>query len=148
MIVAVAPRKMILSRPDPFRRHLQDVIVTNVDQLVIVTSVGGPSFWPELVDRYLVYAEYYGLVPLIVVNKVDKGSEEEVAPIYDLYRNQLGYSVLATSVKTGQGIQSLQEQMGTHWNVVAGLSGVGKSSLLNAIKPGLKLRVGEGQRVF
>ena len=143
LIVAVAPRKTMLSRPDPFRRHLQDVIVANVDQLVIVSSVGGPSFWSELVDRYLVYAEYYTLEPLLVVNKADKANEDEVAPIRALYEEKLGYPLLLTSVKTGEGIEALRERISTHWNVVAGLSGVGKSSLLNVVQSDLKLRVGD-----
>ncbi|MGH8010699.1 MAG: ribosome small subunit-dependent GTPase A, partial [Candidatus Binatia bacterium] len=143
LIVAVVPRKTVLSRPDPFRRHLQDVIVTNIDQLVIVSSVGGPAFWPELVDRYLVYAEYNGLEPLIVVNKTDQVSEEEIEQLRSLYADQLGYRVLFTSVESGQGIAELGGLIGDRWNVVAGLSGVGKSSLLNAIEPGLNLRVGE-----
>ncbi|MDQ4078813.1 MAG: ribosome small subunit-dependent GTPase A [Chloroflexota bacterium] len=143
LIVAVVPRKTALSRPDPFRRHLQDVIVANVDQLVIVSSVGGPAFWPELVDRYLVYAEYYGLEPLIVVNKIDQAEEGQLEAIRSLYTDQLGYRVLFTSVETGEGLEELQRAMGDRWNVVAGLSGVGKSSLLNAIQPDLSLRVGE-----
>lgn len=143
LIVGLVPRKTMLARPDPFRRHLQDVIVTNVDQLVIVSSVGGPAFWPELVDRYLVYAEYHHLEPLIVVNKVDQASEAQLAEIQALYATQLGYRVLFTSVTTGQGSEELRELIGPRWNVVAGLSGVGKSSLLNGIQPDLNLRVGE-----
>jgi ribosome biogenesis GTPase / thiamine phosphate phosphatase len=143
LIVAVAPRSSVLSRPDPFRRHLQDVIVTNINQIIIVASVGGPAFWTELVDRYLVYAEYNELEPLVVVNKVDQGTPEEIEEIRALYMEQLGYRVLFTSVVTGQGLDELREQIGTRWNVVAGLSGVGKSSLLNAIQPDLNLRVGE-----
>jgi ribosome biogenesis GTPase len=143
LIVGIVPRKTTLSRPDPFRPHLQDVIVTNIDQLVIVSSVGGPGFWPELVDRYLVYAEYNELTPLIVINKIDQGTEDELIKIRTLYQEQLEYRVLLTSTKTRKGVDELGQLMGRRWNVVAGLSGVGKSSLLNAIQSDLNLRIGE-----
>jgi ribosome biogenesis GTPase len=148
LIVAIVPRTTILSRPDPFRRHLQDLIVTNVDQLVIVASVGGPPFWHELVDRYLVYAGVNELTPLLVVNKTDQGDSAELEAIRALYEEQLGYSVLFTSTKTGEGIADLRAAIVGHSNVVAGVSGVGKSSLLNAIQPGLNLRVGEVSEFF
>jgi ribosome biogenesis GTPase / thiamine phosphate phosphatase len=148
LIVGIMPRTTVLSRPDPFQRHLQDIIVANINQLVIAASVGGPSFWHELVDRYLVYAEYYQIEPLILVNKVDLASEEEIQSITALYREQLGYRVLFTSVVTGEGIAELRELMGPRWNVVAGLSGVGKSSLLNAIQEGLNLNTGETSDFF
>ena len=143
LIVAVVPRKTVLSRPDPFRPHLQDIIVANIDQLVIVSSVGGPAFWPELVDRYLLFAEYNQLQPLLVINKIDQAEEEQLLEIRTLYKDRLGYRLLFTSVKSGAGIDQLRELMGSRSNVVSGLSGVGKSSLLNAIQPSLNLRVGE-----
>lgn len=140
-IVALVPRKTALSRPDPLRPHLQDVIVANVDQLVIVSSVGGPAFWPELVDRYLVFAGYYGMEPLIVINKVDQAAPGELEKIRALYEGQLGYRVLFTSAELGLGVEPLREAVQRHSNVIVGLSGVGKSSLLNAIQPGLNLHV-------
>jgi ribosome biogenesis GTPase len=141
MIVAVIPRVTALSRPDPTRPHLEDVIAANVDQVIIVSSVGGPAFWPELVDRYLVFAEYYGMAPLIVVNKTDLAGPEELAEIRALYAEDLGYKVLFTSVESGEGIPGLQAAITGHSNVIVGLSGVGKSSLLNVIQPDLSLRV-------
>jgi ribosome biogenesis GTPase len=141
LIVAVIPRKTSLSRPDPMRPHLEDVIAANVDQVIIVSSVGGPAFWPELVDRYLVFSEYYGMDPLIVVNKTDLADPEEVAEIEGLYAGGLGYPVVFTSVETGAGIPALKSAVADRSNVIVGLSGVGKSSLANAIQPELDLRV-------
>ncbi len=141
LIRVIVPRTTALSRPDPVRPHLQDLIVTNVDQLIIVSSVGGPSFWPELVDRYLVFAEYYELEPLIVINKADQAAPGELEALQALYHGQLGYRTLITSTTTGQGVDALQALMKDRSNVVTGLSGVGKSSLLNAIQPGLNLLV-------
>jgi ribosome biogenesis GTPase len=148
LIVGIVPRTTVLSRPDPFQRHLQDVIVANLNQLVIAGSLGGPAFWHELVDRYLVYAEYYQIEPLIVVNKADLATPEERADIMALYHEQLDYRVLFTSIVTGEGITDLREMMGPRWNVVAGLSGVGKSSLLNAIQEGLNLHTGDTSDFF
>ncbi len=141
VISAVIPRKTTLSRPDPHRPHLEDIIVANVEQVIITSSVGGPAFWPELVDRYLVFAEYNGLDPLIVVNKIDLARPGELDEIAALYRDQLGYRLLFTSVETGEGIEALKQAMQGRSNVIAGLSGVGKSSLLNAVQPGLNLKV-------
>ena len=141
LIVCVIPRKTALSRPDPMRSHLEDVIVANVEQVIIVSSVGGPAFWPELVDRYLVFAGYYGLEPLIVVNKGDQAEPGDWKDIEGLYADKLGYRVLFTSAETGLGVEALREAVRDRSNVIVGLSGVGKSSLLNAIQPGLNLRV-------
>ena len=148
LIVCVIPRKTALSRPDPMRSHLEDVIVANVEQVIIVSSVGGPSFWPELIDRYLVFAGYYELEPLIVVNKVDQAVPGELEEIELLYGDQLGYRVLMTSTKKGIGIETLREAVRDRSNVIVGLSGVGKSSLLNAIQPGLNLHVQDVNEAF
>jgi ribosome biogenesis GTPase len=148
LIVGIVPRTTVLSRPDPFQRHLQDMIVANINQLVIAASLGGPAFWHELVDRYLVYAEYHDIEPLIVVNKVDLASKEEIESIAALYRDQLGYRLLFTSTVTGEGVAELRSLMGPRWNVVAGLSGVGKSSLLNAVQEGLNLNTGDTSDFF
>ncbi len=141
LISAHLPRHGTLSRPAPTRSHLEDIIVTNIDQLIITSSVGGPAFWPELVDRYLVFAEYYGLEPLLVVNKIDLAEPGELEPIEELYSAALGYRVLFTSVETGAGMDALRAAMADRSSVITGLSGVGKSSLLNIIEPGLNLKV-------
>ncbi len=141
VISAIVPRKSVLSRPAPTRAHLQDIIVANVDQIVIASSVGGPAFWAELVDRYLVFAGYYKLAAIIVVNKCEQGVQREMNGIRQLYGDALGYSVLFTSTVTGEGVDALKELLRNKSTVITGLSGVGKSSLLNAIQPGLNLNV-------
>lgn len=141
VIVAIVPRKTSLSRPDPTRPHLEDVIAANVEQVIIVSSVGGPAFWPELVDRYLVFAEYYRLEPVIVINKVELGDPEEINAIRQLYETDLGYRVIFTSAEQNIGLEELIRAMKDRSNVIVGLSGVGKSSLVNCIQPDLELRV-------
>jgi len=142
IIERVQPRRTCLSRPDTFYRHLRQVIVANVDQLLIVSSLGEPAIWFELVDRYLTAAAHHGLKPIICLNKIDLASDEEG------YRRPLqpypalGYELLFTSAATGQGVEELRATLRDRGTVLAGLSGVGKSSLLNQVQPELQLKTG------
>jgi ribosome biogenesis GTPase len=141
-IMTVAPRDTSLSRPDPFHDHRQHVIVANIDQLVIVQAVCEPFFWHEMVDRYLVAASHWGVKPLLIVNKADLANEAEATEIVTLYTS-LGVPTLLTSVVEGCGIDELRERLAGHLSAVAGLSGVGKSSLLREVEPGLDLYASE-----
>jgi ribosome biogenesis GTPase len=143
IVEAVLPRRSILARPDVYLNHLRQVIVANVDQVLIVAAWRDPVIWLELIDRYLISAERYSLTPIICVNKVDLAEGEAVCratlrPYFDL-----GYRVLFTSALTGQGVPELREALYGRTTVLAGLSGVGKSSLLVAVQPSLRLRTGE-----
>lgn len=159
-VEAVLPRRSALARPDVFYPHLQQVIVANADQLLIVAAWLEPPFWPELVDRYLIAAARYNLAPIICVNKVDlaagpaepreEGGETpplRADPVTPRERLQpyieLGVRVLFTSAATGEGVDELREVLRGRTTALAGLSGVGKSSLLSAAEPGLELKVGE-----
>ena len=143
MVEAVQPRRSVLARPDPFYTHLRQVIVANVDQVLIVASWREPAFWPELVDRYLIAAARNGLVPIICVNKVDLA--EDTAEPQTVLRAycEAGYTVLLTSAQSRLGVDGLRRLLQGRTTALAGLSGVGKSSLLSAVEPGLHLRVGE-----
>lgn len=142
VIERVQPRRTCLSRPDVFYPHLRQVIVANVDQLLIVSSFREPAIWFELIDRYLIASARHGLKPVICLNKIDLASGETA------YRQSmqpyltLGYDVLFTSAVAGQGIDELRATLRNRGTVLAGLSGVGKSSLLNAVQPGLRLKTG------
>ncbi len=147
MVEAVLPRRSALARPDVFYSHLQQVIVANVDQVLIVAAWREPAFWPELVDRYLIAATRYNLAPIICINKIDLAGEAdddsaELARTLAAY-HQAGYRILATSARTGDGLAALREALGRRTTALAGLSGVGKSSLLSAAEPGLHLRTAE-----
>lgn len=142
VVEQVLPRRSLLARPDVFYPHLQQVVVANADQLLIVASWRDPIIWYEMIDRYLIAAARNHLPAVICVNKIDlAGSraecEEELRP----YR-ALGIPVLFTSAQTGDGIPDLRARLHGRMTVLAGLSGVGKSSLLTAVQPGLNLRVG------
>jgi ribosome biogenesis GTPase len=143
VVEAVLPRRSALARPDVFHGHLQQVIVANADQLLIVASWREPAIWLELVDRYLITAERNRLSPIICVNKIDL-AEDTAAPraIFRPYL-ALGYPVIFTSAVTGQGVDELCKVLRLQTTVLAGLSGVGKSSLLAAVQPGLHLRTAE-----
>lgn len=137
VIERVEPREGVLSRTSRGQQH---VIVVNVDQLLIISSAAEPTLKPNLIDRFLVAAEANHIRPVICINKVDLIECADLQPLVGVY-SQMGYQVLLTSVKTKQGIPQLRRMIEGQASVVAGQSGVGKSSLLNAIEPGLDLRV-------
>ena len=140
VVEAVLPRRSVLARPDVFARHLQQVIVANADQLLIVASWREPAVWLELIDRYLIAAERHNLLPVICVNKVDLAEDEDICRAELRPYVDLGYRVLFTSALTGAGVDELRDLLRDKTTVLAGLSGVGKSSLLAVVQPGLKLR--------
>jgi ribosome biogenesis GTPase len=142
VVEQVLPRRSVLARPDVFRSHLRQVIVANADQLLIVAAWRNPLIWLELIDRYLIAAERHNLIPLICVNKVDLAADQAECQILLQPYQTLGYQVLFTSARTHSGLDLLREAMRGRVTALAGLSGVGKSSLLNAIQPGLHLRTG------
>lgn len=137
IILAIHPRKGVLSRTSKGRRH---ILVTNVDLIVIVASAQQPSLKPHLIDRFLVTAEQASVEPVIVINKADLIDPTDLQQIIGVYA-QLGYPTLLTSAETGWGIDHLRRLVTNRPCVVTGQSGVGKSSLLNAIESGLALRV-------
>jgi ribosome biogenesis GTPase len=143
VVEAVLPRRSALTRPDVFSPHLQQVIVANADQLLAVASWCNPALWPELLDRYLIAAERHNLHPLICLNKVDLAEDRrECQAALEPY-TQLGYRTVLASALTGEGVAELRELLHGKTTILAGLSGVGKSSLLSAVQPGLKLRIAE-----
>ncbi|HJZ55234.1 MAG TPA: ribosome small subunit-dependent GTPase A, partial [Gemmataceae bacterium] len=116
------------------------MLVANVDQLVIVISLVEPDLKPHLIDRYLVVAQQGGLKPVLCLNKADLADPIPLQPLVGAYA-QLGIPTLLTSARTGVGIDRLREWLKGRATVFSGQSGVGKSSLLNAIQPGLGLAV-------
>ncbi len=136
------PRRSELARPDTFYTHLRQVIVANVDQLLIVAAWRNPPIWLEMIDRYLVFAQRSGLPAVICVNKCDLIEDEaEFAAALAPY-HALGYPVIRASAATDEGIAELRALLHGRATVLTGLSGVGKSSLVAAVQPGLELRTG------
>lgn len=139
----VLPRRTVLARPDVFYGHLRQLLVANADQLLIVAAWREPAIWFELIDRYLIAAERAQLPAVICVNKVDLAEDRRACEMALQPYRGLGIEVILTSAETGEGIVTLRTQLANRISVLAGLSGVGKSTLLATVEPGLKLRVAE-----
>jgi ribosome biogenesis GTPase / thiamine phosphate phosphatase len=150
LIVEVLPRRNCLSRRDPYPgAHLfEQIIVANVDYLIPVFAAANPTPKWGMLDRYLASAESLDLSALIVITKLDlvrapgESLDGEIRQAIDEYR-RIGYPVLLTSSLTGEGLDELRQTLKGRVSAFVGKSGVGKTALLNAIKPGLGLRVGE-----
>src|SRR5262249_28735777 len=136
-IEGVEPRHGILTRASRGREH---VLVANVDQVVIVVALKEPYLKPHLIDRYLASAEQGEIRPIVCLNKADLIDPTEYQSIIGFY-SQLGVPALLTSVRSGLGLERLRRLLVDRQTVFSGQSGVGKSSLLNAIQPGLGLAV-------
>ena len=133
------------TRADPQRGQGSLTPVAGIDQLVAVFAAREPAPHLRLLDRFLVAAEAQALAAVICLNKVDLGVEPWLAERLDVYR-AIGYPVLLTSAATGEGLDALRSRLAGHTSALLGPSGVGKSSLLNALEPDLGQRVAEISR--
>jgi len=139
LIEKVESRRGVITRG---YRHRQHIIAANVDQVLIVSALAEPGLKLGLIDRYLVSAEIGGVRSVIVLNKADLVDLAAHQWVIGLYA-QLGYETVVTSVTDGRGLNRVRELLSSGVSAVTGQSGVGKSSLLNAIQPGLNLKVRE-----
>jgi ribosome biogenesis GTPase len=144
VIREILPRKSALARRAPGPRGVwsQDGIVANVDRLVPVLAAARPEPNWRLLDRFLAVAETEGIESVLAVNKTDLGLSVDVAAAIDRYRS-IGYTVLRLSAVTREGIEDLRAALTGRVSAIVGPSGVGKSSLLNALDPTLRLSVGD-----
>lgn len=129
VVEEILQRKNLLNRP----------IVANIDKLFIVSSHSFPSPDTFIIDRLCAVCEYNKITPVIIFNKCDTGSFAEFETIY----NNTPYKVYTVSAKTGEGLGSIKDEIGNSICAFAGNSGVGKSSILNALMPELSLKTGE-----
>jgi ribosome biogenesis GTPase len=137
-VVSMEPRTSLLERRVPEGRGTRPV-AANIDEVLVVTATADPAPIPQLIDRLLVVAEANSIPAAVVINKTD------IDPGHALVARcrSAGYTVYPTSVRTGEGIDAFAAALAGRISVVTGPSGAGKSSLLNAVQPGLKLRVRE-----
>jgi ribosome biogenesis GTPase len=156
VIEKAEPRKTVLTRTDSFKSHEQHPIVANAQQMLIVASVKEPAVKWGLVDRMIVAARSGGLMPIVCLNKIDlallddpseqiaDADDENVDPREALsHYLSIGVQTIETSVDRAIGLVELKESLMNHSTVLAGHSGVGKSSLIRAIQPELDIRIGE-----
>ncbi len=143
LIERVDARRSVLSRQQPgISRPAEDVILANPDQVLVMFSVAEPEPHLRMLDRFLVIAEANDLPAIICVNKIELTGLEGARAIFGIYE-EIGYPVLYVSAKLGQGIEALKDLLMDRITVVTGPSGVGKSTLINAIYPELNLKVGD-----
>jgi ribosome biogenesis GTPase / thiamine phosphate phosphatase len=155
IIFLLEERRSILSRADNLSRKKEQLIAVNIDQVLITASVLFPALKPFLIDRYIIAAEKGRMNPVIVINKidlldspppgVDPATLEAEKSLYEEFKenySKLGYAFHAVSSKTGEGLEQLKKSMEGKATVFSGQSGVGKSSLINALL-GMQIPVGE-----
>ncbi len=149
VIHKIEKRQNYLSRKAPkikgasYRgERLEQVIVANIDNLFITSSVFQPPFNNKTIDRFLVIGESSQIQIYIIINKLDLDEENLIDEWAELYKN-IGYKVIKTSIITETGLQELKNMFGGKKNLLWGQSGVGKSSILNKIYPALELNVGD-----
>jgi ribosome biogenesis GTPase len=143
VIEAVEQRQRMLIRmaPTPHGEY-QQIIIANPDQAVLVFSCARPEPHLGMLDRFLVIAEKQGIPVLIVANKTDLLTSIQAQALFERYA-ELGYPLVYASARRGDGVEELRQRLAGRLSVFAGPSGVGKSSLLNAIQPGLGIAVRE-----
>jgi len=149
-IVKVEERTTVLSRKAAGRGKKEQVLVANAEQLCIVVAAAQPDYKKRLIDRYLIAADKGELAPMIVINKIDLIPDEYREDFVEdlrIYSDDLGIPVLFTSATTGQGIAELEHHLMAHTSLLAGPSGVGKSSLINLIS-NIPQAVGEISRKY
>ena len=141
-ITGIQPRRSKLARRAPGGGHGERVIAANIDQVIIVFAAANPEPHPRMLDRFLVIAEGNDLEARVIINKIDLVDAHATRERFADY-TRAGYPLHFTSVKRGDGLDEVRAVLSNQVSVLSGPSGVGKSSLMNTLFPGLNLRVGE-----
>lgn len=145
VITEVLPRRNYIVRQSPRRKHDLHLLASNVDQAVLVTTIVSPMLKLGFIDRFLLMTEPHNIPVIIVINKNDLFGEEEqeIFGGLKIMYEEIGHKVMSCSAITGEGIEELKAALKDKMTLVAGQSGVGKSTLVNAIQPGLGLKTEE-----
>ena len=145
LITEIADRKNYIIRKAPNLSKQSHIIASNIDQAFLVVTINYPITTPTFIDRFLASAEAYRIPCTLIFNKIDRLNKEQTThldELIELYQN-VGYRCLKTSTKKNIGLDTLKSWMTGKINVFSGHSGVGKSSLINIIEPGLNLKTKE-----
>ncbi len=142
MITEIHQRKNYINRQSPRFKHQHHIVAANIDQSLLLATLKEPRTSQGFIDRFLVASEMYHVKPLIVFNKTDlhKRKEEERFEEWKHMYETIGYKVKGISIKNNTGVDEVKELLANRITLISGHSGVGKSSLLNAILPDLKLK--------
>jgi ribosome biogenesis GTPase / thiamine phosphate phosphatase len=137
MVENILPRTCMLVRLDPTPRGIyRQILLANIDQIILIFSCADPTPHLRMLDRFLVISEKQEIPATILFNKIDLIGIEQAEKSFGFYR-EIGYSVVFTSVKEMIGLDEFRSMLTGKFTALSGPSGVGKSSLLNAIQPGL-----------
>src|SRR5688572_10653058 len=145
VITEVLPRRNYVVRQSPRRKHDLHLLASNVDQAMLVTTIISPTLKMGFIDRFLLMTEPHNIPVIIVINKNDLFGEEEneVFGGLKIMYEDIGHKVISCSAQTEDGVEELKVLLKDKITLVAGQSGVGKSTLVNAIQPGLGLKTDE-----
>ncbi|WP_236979363.1 ribosome small subunit-dependent GTPase A [Membranihabitans maritimus] len=141
----ILPRRNYILRQSPRKKHYMHLMVANIDQALLIVTIREPELKPGFIDRFLLTTEPHDIPVIIVFNKTDLYSIEDISVLERLEEvySGIGYKTLRTSTVTGEGIDHLKRLLVDKTTAVNGQSGVGKSSLINAIQPGKELKIGD-----
>jgi len=144
-IVTIDTRENYVARQSPRQKHGLHLMAANIDQAVLVTTFVQPSLKPGFIDRFLLMTEGHEIPVLIFINKCDLLTEDEALQVRGLKSiyDSIGYQVIAGSAESNNGVSALKDYLEGKITLFAGQSGVGKSTLLNALEPGLGLRTAD-----
>ena len=143
LIKTILPRENYVVRQSPRKKHEMHLLASNVDQAVVIMTIRQPKLKLGFIDRFLLMTEPYEIPTVIVFNKADLYDEEEDLPVFGGLKaiyNDIGYEVLLVSAITGEGVDELKALLKDKTTLIAGQSGVGKSTLVNNLQPHLSLR--------
>jgi len=141
-IIDVAQRMTKLSRPNVENPESEQIIIANIEQLVVVASVDKPRLRLGAIDRFLLAAERAGMTGCVCINKTDLDPAEKYHDTVRVYRSA-GYAVVACSALTGRGMEDVRGILQDRVSLFAGHSGVGKSTIINVLQPGLQIKTAE-----
>jgi ribosome biogenesis GTPase len=145
MIKKILPRRNYVIRQSPRNKHEMHLLAANIDQAVLIVTVVNPTLKPGFIDRFIVMIERDDIPVTIVFNKADLYDDEDLAVFEEMREvyEKIGYPCLLTSVPNQQGLEELRTILKDKTTLISGQSGVGKSTLVNAIQPQLELKTGE-----
>jgi ribosome biogenesis GTPase / thiamine phosphate phosphatase len=145
MIRKILPRKNYIARRSPQKKHELHLLASNIDQAVLILTIVNPSVKPGFIDRFLLTTEPHEIPVTLIFNKGDIYDQQDVDRFFELKNiyEKIGYQVLATSVVDNKGLDAFRDLLKDKITLLSGQSGVGKSSLVNAVQPLMDLRTGD-----